>query len=212
MTAPLCFIDIETTGLDPERHEPWEIAVIRREPGQEDEECVWLLRPNLGRADPDALRIGRFYERTSQAEDGGAGTHAVLTGTAWHPQPKVAALEVAQATAGAHLVGAVPSFDAAFLARWLRLNGAAPSWHYHLICVEAVAAGLLWERWRRLTEDGKYPHECHAPPQPPWDTDELSELILGARPREEARHTALGDARWARAMWDACTLRPGAST
>jgi hypothetical protein len=54
----LAFIDTETTGLDPDRHEIWEIALI-----VDDQEYQWFLPVDLGKADPIALNIGRFHER-----------------------------------------------------------------------------------------------------------------------------------------------------
>lgn len=32
MRAPLVFLDTETTGLDPYRHDIWEVAAVRRDP------------------------------------------------------------------------------------------------------------------------------------------------------------------------------------
>ena len=43
-----------------------------------------------------------------------------------------AAKVVAAWTHGAHIVGAVPNFDAEVLASLLRYNGLTPAWHYHL--------------------------------------------------------------------------------
>ena len=48
---------------------------------------------------------------------------------------------VERITRGAHLVGAVPTFDAEVLGARMRANGICPSWHYHLIDVEALAVG-----------------------------------------------------------------------
>lgn len=160
----LIFCDCETTGLEPDRHDVWEIALI----DEEDTELVWTVFPDLSVADPNALRICRFYERTGGIE--------------WADHAEVA-WEVARITAGHHLVGAVPSFDAAFLGRFLRQWGHSPAWHYHLVDVEALIAGFLqWE--------------------PPWNSNELSAQI-GVDPEEYDRHTALGDARWAKAIYEA---------
>lgn len=57
MTA-LAFVDTETTGLDPDFHEIWEVGLIVN-----DEERLWQLPVDLKRADPKALEIGRFHER-----------------------------------------------------------------------------------------------------------------------------------------------------
>lgn len=164
----VCFVDCETTGLDPERHEIWEVGLI-----VDGKETVWQLPVKLSRADPMALQVGRFHERHSQ-------------GLIAHHYPDVReladfALDFGEATYGRHLVGACVSFDAAFLSKLLRRQGVLPAWHYHLVDVEALAAGL-----RGIA--------------PPWNSEELSHLV-GVDPSAFERHTAIGDARWARTLY-----------
>lgn len=183
-SAPLAFIDTETTGLDPDRHQLYEIAVITDDgTGQRAEHTWWIAGVDLSTADPDALRISRYYQRTPTA--------------AWE-HPDIVAREVAELTAGRHLVGAVPSFDAAFVNRFLRANGHAPSWHYHLVDVEALAAGYLAAGGIGAAILGPGDFD----PRPPWKSDLLSQAV-GVQPDRAARHTALGDARWAAAIYDA---------
>ena len=102
-------------------------------------------------------------------------------------------------TRGAHLVGAVVSFDAEVLATRMREHGICPSWHYHLIDVEALAVGYLSHKAEVLnaTDD-----QSRALLALPWKSDDLSRA-LGIEVSDEDRHTALGDARWARAIYDA---------
>lgn len=217
----LAFVDTETTGLDPERHEVWEIAVIirgHRTPGS-DGEYLWQLLPDLAKAEPTALRINRYYERHAftatnrdmleaagvaiisdpTISDGQAARTASLT------SPKLRgaytrrahAAELAELLDAAHIVGSVPWFDTAFLAKYLRANGHAPSWHYHHIDVEALAVGALAQLDDPLT--------------PPWSSDAIT-TQLGIPPADPAdRHTALGDARWAMAAYDAA-LGPARTT
>lgn len=162
------FIDTETTGLEPDRHAIWEVAYIVRRPGEMAVEETHQVQVDLSTADPTALRLNGFYERYDAA--GAATPHSV-------------AEKVARATAGTWLVGAVPSFDAGFLDRLLRLYGWAPAWHHRLVCVENLAAGRLGVRAG-------------------WDPAKLSEMLGIERPEAE-KHTAMGDARWAMLVYDA---------
>ena len=105
----------------------------------------------------------------------------------------VAAL-VEEWTRGAHLVGAVPNFDADCLDKMLRRHRLIPAWHYHLIDVEAMAVG-----W--LSHMDRYAGWSQAP----WKSDALSRACGVEPPTDDERHTALGDARWAMRWYDAMT-------
>ncbi len=186
--ARIVFLDTETTSLRPDRR-AWDIGLILRDPGQPDVEHQWFVPTwelDLANADPFALNIGHFYERHPQMNGDGIAAD-------WERPDEGEVLdEVERLTRGAHLVGAVPDFDAEVLATRMRVHGIAPSWHYHLIDVEALAVGFI--------------AGCAADPVPlPWNSDELT-AQLGLDPVPEAdRHTALGDARWARAIYDRVT-------
>jgi hypothetical protein len=86
----LVFLDTETTGLNPWHHEVWEIAVITRkviehedQPTQTvDEEHVFHVKPDLTKADPTALRICRYYERTRARR---VATGGSLSPYEWRP-------------------------------------------------------------------------------------------------------------------------------
>lgn len=56
----LCFIDTETTGLDPRIHQPYEVCWWRED---EDEPNTLRLPHTLEYADQQALNIGRYWER-----------------------------------------------------------------------------------------------------------------------------------------------------
>ena len=199
----IVFIDTETTSLRPDRR-AWEVGLIIREPGKPDAEHYWfvdIFDLDLGNADVMSLKIGRFYDRHPQARDGQEEGWA----------DTVSELEVMRAverlTRGAHLVGAVPNFDADVLGARMRANGICPSWHYHLTCVEVLAAGWL-NRHAAVLENREATIEeaarLRALASPPWKSDDLS-AALGITVSDEDRHTALGDARWARAIYDAVT-------
>jgi hypothetical protein len=106
------------------------------------------------------------------------------------------AQEFAELTDGAHLVGAVISFDEERLRRLLRRHHACPTWHYHLIDVENLAVGWIAATGQRTCTSP------HPEIDPPWNSDVLSSAV-GVDVDQFDRHTALGDARWAKAIYDA---------
>lgn len=125
--TPLAFIDTETTGLDPDYHQVYEIGLLLEpDPPCPALEYRWWLPVDLTTASPDALRISRYYQRRPDTPD----------------QPDDVANQLAALTAGTHLVGAVPSFDANFLTRFLHTHGHAPAWHYHLVDVVERRGGV----------------------------------------------------------------------
>lgn len=116
MTTDLVFLDTETTGLDPARHEVWEVAfAVNDGPIR-----IRYLTHSLRTADPKALELNGYYSRFREADvDSDVSLRSVLD--------------------GATIVGANPAFDAAFLrARW----GVAP-WHHRMIDVESMALAVF---------------------------------------------------------------------
>lgn len=192
----LAFLDTETTGLDPDKHEIWEVGLIIRDGDSSGEEYVWQFPITEIDADPFALEVGYYWERRWDTRSTEISTHDAIfkanspsarrknyrdQGLAIDRSPEWCR-HFAHLTAGAHLVGAVVSFDEERLRRLLRSRGVVPRWHYHMVDVEALAAGLT-----------------RSPP--PWNSEGLSRLV-GIEPNDFDRHTALGDARWARALYD----------
>lgn len=120
------YLDTETTGLDPLKHEPWEIAyAVDSGPVLSS----FLPLDRFEDAVIEALVIGGFHRRF-RAPDAAD----VLE---FDDQLR-AALD------GATLVGANPAFDAAMLqyGLWETDDRPAP-WHYRLLDVEAYAMGAL---------------------------------------------------------------------
>lgn len=114
----IIFVDTETTGLDPERHEVWEIAYAINDGPVESFQVPHSLR----NADPLALGINRYYHRVSADYFGDD-----------LPPSREEILQ--QALAGNYLCAANPSFDTAFLkARW----GVEP-WHHRKIDIQSFA-------------------------------------------------------------------------
>ena len=113
----LVYIDTETTGLDPDRHEVWELAyAVDNGPI-----LSGVVAHSLRYADPTALAMNGYNDR------------GVV------PVPSDVESICRSALDGATLVAANPAFDASFLrARW----GVTP-WRYRMLDVEAYAMGAL---------------------------------------------------------------------
>lgn len=193
----LAFLDCETTGLDPfAGHTIWELAVIVRRLGENrvdgsdfewEEEHVWQIRPDLNTADPEALDMNGFFRRFKVP----SGVDAL-----WFPEFQREPIQVIRIAAvtqirdvldGAFLVGAVPSFDAGMLTHLLLGHGLKPSWRHRLVCVETLAAAVLGE--------------------PVPQGLRHAATALGVEFDEAGRHTAMGDARLAMAVYDAVMYR-----
>lgn len=141
MTSTLtdvAFIDIETTGLNPQIHEIWEIGIIKVNYGKPaaagasiDKWFKWQLQvqvEHLVLAESKALEINKFHERFNAEE-------AI--------SPQRAARVLMDILEGCTLVGANPHFDATFCTNLLEEFELLPTWHHHLVDVEALAAGYL---------------------------------------------------------------------
>jgi len=181
----LVFLDTETTSLRHDRR-AWEIGLIRRDEDGKEVEHSWFVDVedlDLGNADLMSLKIGRYFERHPQARtDREAGFHET-------EEEADVLSDVEVITRGATIVGAVPWFDTEVLGQRMRANGICPSWHYHLVDVETLAAGAL-----KMA--------------PPWDFDKLLGEF-GLTYDEADRHTALGDARMVRDLYDAVLTSAG---
>lgn len=178
----IVFMDTETTSLRHDRR-AWEVALIARDDtaGTEIEES-WFINCEdleLGNADLMSLKIGKFYERHPDIAD----LETVPRPGGWGREEFEVLKDVEAITRGATIVGAVPWFDTDVLGQRMRAHGLCASWHYHLVDVETLAAGAL--------------HQA-----PPWGFDDLL-AAYGLTYDEADRHTALGDARMVRDLYDA---------
>lgn len=187
MTA-VVFLDTETTGLNPLSDHVWEVAALRVEPGQPDEELHMLV---------DHAPPGDEYLASRFADDYKARYDPEL-GLMRH----VAVHRIRSIFRGrAHMVGAVPSFDAERIGVMRRLSGIdePDPWHYHLIDVEILAVGYL----RAKRKFGAYrPGQIEEALALPYDSNLVSRAV-GVEPDEFDRHTAMGDVLWAKAIYDA---------
>ncbi|MDJ0342198.1 hypothetical protein QMK19_03230 [Streptomyces sp. H10-C2] len=204
---PLASTDIETTGLDPIRHSPWEIAVIRRETDGTENRHLWQLRltdHELRIAEPKALEISRYHERIAVPEGADAADMTpTLQGGAPLPLDWAdAAQQVWHALDGAVMIGSNAHFDASFLHRYLSM-GRDP-WHYRPVCVATMAAGYKHAMRNTLRAAGGEVRESDDPGMP-FSSRDLSRWMGVEPPGPDTAHTAMADAEWALALHDAIT-------
>lgn len=119
MSTTLCFIDCETTGLDPRIHQPYEVCVWRE---TDAEPVTYDLPHTLEFADPTALQIGGYHDRHFAPDTKDDG---------------FARRQLVRRLRGVTLVGCNPAFDAAMMRRFI----GAEIWHYRHI---NIADGAMW--------------------------------------------------------------------
>lgn len=214
----LAFLDTETTGLNIDLHEMWELAFILREDGaprDSDQEHFFQFRPtDLRGADPASLRISGLYERiepllllehgSSTAYGNADVARSLEVGvdqqeSAWtFIEHRRAAAEICQILNGAVIVGAVPAFDVdhngGFLTKYIVNHGFAPSWHYHARDIESMLLGHLI--------GGQHRAEFPALATVEDGYEELVSRVADGLWSQHPHHTALGDARLVRDLWD----------
>ena len=114
------YVDLETTGLDFDVHQIVEVSWALN-----DEEPTTLVLPHtLDMADPEALKVNRYYER---------GLDDI---TKWADEDRLQ--ELSAALEDAHIAGSNPAFDMAFLQRY-----GFTGWYYRLMDVPLWVAGRL---------------------------------------------------------------------
>lgn len=218
--APLVFADCETDGTHRGR-QAWEVAFIRREPDGTERSTEFFIHIDMSTADPFGLNVGRFYDRHPLGRKL-AGEYLIagsMSGGQYRTG-EAAAFTVAQWTHGAHIVGANPAFDTETFDPLLRQHGLIPAWHYHVIDVSAMALGYLMHTAKHLEARAEVERQPTSGPSldlraeaqrlraiatPPYSSNELTEAIGVPPIPKEKRHTAMGDAEWARAMYDRMT-------
>lgn len=169
------FLDLETTGLSLD-DDIWEFAAIRREEDGSESELHLFLQHEAARCQklPESFRLD--HERRFPA------SHTAK----WHEdavsQWKAADLIDEFLRDRPQIVGAVPNFDTERLALLLlrQREITTPPWHHRLRCVETLTAGHL----RR-------------------EVGGLSDCAEALGIDHPDAHTALGDARTCRAIYDA---------
>ena len=130
--SDLVFLDTETTGLDPDKHEVWEIAWAVNDGPIEER----LVLHSLRGADPEALDLNGYYDKNP-------------VGTSPYAHDPRIDIEIRNILKENTLVCANPTFDRMFLRRrW----GMEP-YHYRSIDIESMALLCFeWERPRGLKD------------------------------------------------------------
>lgn len=177
----ICFVDTETTGLNPSIHFPWEVAIIETLADSVEKVLYVTCRRTIlipvprrfhGRINTEALEINGLRKRHPEVLD-------FAKCKVDNVVPRVR--EIHTTLTGKHMAGNVISFDANMLNAAFAYAGLDESpWHYHLVDTETLAAGKLGV-------------------QPPYKSTDLS-AALGVKLPEVA-HTAMGDAEWAMETW-----------
>lgn len=166
----LAFIDTETTGTDPEKHEIIELAVIiARQVTREGkgptleiiEECEWKIKPlHIERAEEDALRINGYNE----------------VDWMFAVDRKKAMEEFSKKTQSATFVSHNLVFDYGFVSKAFEETGVENRMHYAKIDTISLAFGRLYD----------------APQAERFSLRALCELL---KVENTKAHTALADTR-----------------
>lgn len=202
---PIVALDTETTSLVPPFHpqgrQTWEVGGIRRDPDGAHTAFLFHLPVDLTHANPEALRIGGYYERSPHE-----GHH---TRTRDH-EKAVKALGLDRSIYYRVDAGIDPYYREFFLDRlWGYLNGATvvgsnpgfDTTNVSHILTKAGMPGHLIQPWHykpyNIAEQGA---AVLGQPGTGMSTKDLSREFGIERPVE---HTALADAVWALNMRDA---------
>jgi hypothetical protein len=197
MSRDVVILDTETTSLKPDYVTGagviWELAVQVRPAEGASREHLWRMKPDLAAADPTALGVGHFYERTyemcGQCTSTSRAYDLIGTDDPHWSAPDALAAEVARLLDGATIIAANPTFDAGFLTAFLNASGHAATWHYRLRDIGSMAYGATMQP--SFAESA----------QMDASTDDFARA-LGVDPGRFERHSALGDVRLVAAMLD----------
>lgn len=175
-------VDIETTGLDPTRHETWEIAVVPV--GKKAVPRCYHLPITLVGAERRALKVGNFEGRYLDPAPGTAEHRWPAEGHRPEPLGEVIGW-LHETLTDTQLMGCSVHFDASFLAELFRRHGLAPEpWHHRHLDLGSFAAGA-------------------------WDAKHaLSSKAMSDRIPNNRAHDAYADAIWNAVVYDRIVGNP----
>lgn len=173
--SAVIFLDTETTGLAFDA-DIWEFAAIRREPDGSERTYNFQIEHNPMKCAelPDPFRSDHLKRYDYTTALGRAEAGSLLVGV-FHDQP--------------HVVGCNVQYDMALIRTLIRVHTKhRPDnpWHYHMIDVEAMMLDRCLALGYRVDL--------------PWSNRKLAEWL--GIPMVEGAHTALGDATYAKTVFD----------
>ncbi len=195
MNAPIVFLDTETTGLEHD-DELWEIAAIRRDPDGTETELHLFVKHDVRMVLrlPHQFRIdwATRYDADAAVSRTQAGERLIALIDDWEPEDEFLIVPPV-------VVASNPGFDLRMIAPLFVEAGCELSdlMHYRPVDVGALAYGYLAAR------PGDDAHDILERGLP-WSSDEVSRA-LGIDPGDFDRHTAMGDVRWVKAIYDRVT-------
>jgi DNA polymerase III epsilon subunit-like protein len=173
----IAVVDTETNGTEPWRHSLWEFGAVMvdsEDTAQDPTPLGFQVEADVENASPQALAVGRYFERRG-------GT--ILA------EPGPTAMGMAERLAGARFASCNVSFDTAFVTRFLRDNGAVPTWHYSPIDIKSLAYGRRRSLMGASTSDLLKAYGVN-----------VEQCLAYYGVRRSGRHSALADAWLAAAL------------
>lgn len=201
----IVFLDIETSGLDPNYHEPIEVGMVTDDPDAGYMEVEFSLAFDASRASPEALEINGFGQRQLAPLQSDRDAGAILM--RWFGWDEIPDEEATDAEGpGADtvhvwikqnpviLVANHVAFDASFLAAWMRRQNLPVPWGKHAWDLPSLMAGRLGLA-------------------PPVSTGDIIRhfKVEPMRRGDQKFHSALEDARWNREVYRQLGLWHGVS-